>query len=171
MTLKNGSAKSPGMPKISRAPCARSACRSACATFIGSCARRVLSPDDAPPHLIALERLEQRFEIALAESLVALALDELEEHGAEERLREDLQQQALAAAFGRAVEQDAARAEVGDVLAVTGQALVEHLVIRVRGRLHERYAARAEPIEGVEQIVGEQRDVLDALAVEAHQEL
>src|SRR5690349_5833613 len=52
------------------------------------------------PDLVALHRLEQRLEVALAEAVVALALDELEEHRAEQRLREDLQQQPLAAVLG-----------------------------------------------------------------------
>jgi hypothetical protein len=44
----------------------------------------------ATPQLIALERLEERLEVALAEPFVALALDELEEHRAEERRGEYL---------------------------------------------------------------------------------
>jgi ABC-type arginine/histidine transport system permease subunit len=50
----------------------------------------------APPDLVQLDRLEQRPEIALAEALVALALDDLEEDRADLVLGEYLQQQALA---------------------------------------------------------------------------
>jgi len=59
--------------------------------------------------LIFLDRLEQRAEIALAEALVALALDELEEdrpeHGAGEYLQQYLGQAAVNHAF--AVDQHA----------------------------------------------------------------
>jgi len=66
----------------------------------------------AAPHLIALDRLEQRLEVALAEAVVAFALDELEEHRPEHRLREDLQQEARLAVLRAAVEQDPARLQL-----------------------------------------------------------
>src|SRR5690606_34493374 len=50
---------------------------------------------DAALHLVAFDGLEQRLEVALAETLVALALDDLEEDRAERVGGEDLQQQAL----------------------------------------------------------------------------
>jgi hypothetical protein len=62
------------------------------------------------------------------------------------------------------------RAQFIDVLGVAGQPLVEHLVVRRRRRCHQRHAARAKPIERVQQVVGQKREVLDALAVELHQE-
>ncbi len=43
-------------------------------------------------HLVALDRLEQRLEVALAKPIVAFALDEFEEHWAHQGFREDLQQ-------------------------------------------------------------------------------
>jgi hypothetical protein len=52
--------------------------------------------DHAAPDLIELDRFEQGFEIALAEALIALALDDLEEDRPDHVLGEDLQQQALA---------------------------------------------------------------------------
>ena len=52
-------------------------------------------------HLVALDALEQRLEVALAEALVALALDDLEEDRADRVLGEDLQQLALLASPGR----------------------------------------------------------------------
>ena len=67
--------------------------------------------------------------------------------------------------------QDAARLQLGDVLAVAGQALLEHLVVDVVRRRHQRHAGERELVDGREQVVGEQRHVLDALAVELHQEL
>ena len=60
--------------------------------------------DDAAANLVELHRLEQRLEVALAESVVALALDELEEHRPELVLGEDLQQQLVRIA----VDQDVA---------------------------------------------------------------
>src|SRR5690242_8965600 len=56
-------------------------------------------------HLIALDALEQRLEVALAEPLVALALDDLEEDRADRVLGEDLQQLALLG-LGVGVDQD-----------------------------------------------------------------
>jgi len=44
--------------------------------------------------LVLLDRLERRGEIAFAEAVVALSLDELEENGPKQRVREDLQRQA-----------------------------------------------------------------------------
>src|SRR5512137_1886386 len=52
----------------------------------------------AAADLVALEAFEQRLEVAFAEALVVLALDELEEHRPQQRLGEDLQQQPLVAA-------------------------------------------------------------------------
>ena len=44
-------------------------------------------------HLVALDRLEERLEVAFAKAVIALALDEFEEHRPPERgLRKDLQQ-------------------------------------------------------------------------------
>lgn len=49
----------------------------------------------ATADLIALDRLKQRLEVALAKPIIAFALDELEKHRAHQGFREDLQQQAL----------------------------------------------------------------------------
>src|SRR5262249_32528182 len=70
--------------------------------------------------LVALERLEQRLEISFTETLVTLALDELEENRAQELLRKDLQQQPLVPPGGGAVEQDAACSQLLLVFAVAG---------------------------------------------------
>jgi hypothetical protein len=50
----------------------------------------VVSSDDTPANLVELDGLEERFEIALAEPLVALALNDLEKDRADHVLREDL---------------------------------------------------------------------------------
>src|SRR5262245_23370596 len=78
--------------------------------------------------LVEFDALKQGFEIALAEALVALALDDLEEDRPDHILGEDLKQQALA--FGRcAIDQDAALFEFGGRLAMILHPLVDQLVI------------------------------------------
>ena len=49
----------------------------------------------AAAHLVEFQRFEQRLEVAFAEALVALALDDLEEDRADDVLGEYLEQQAL----------------------------------------------------------------------------
>ena len=56
----------------------------------------VVGRQHAPANLVEFDALEQGLEVALAEALVALALDQLEEDRADLVLGEDLQQQALA---------------------------------------------------------------------------
>src|SRR5438270_11812988 len=101
--------------------------------------------EHSTPHLVELDTLEQRLEIAFAEALVALALDDLEEDRADYVLGEDLQQQALPLGR-RAVHQDAALLELGKVLLVTLDAGRKHLVIGV-GRVLERNAAGADDVD------------------------
>ena len=62
--------------------------------------------DDAAANLVELDGLEQRLEVALAEAIVALALDDLEEDRPDHILCEDLQQQARVG-IGGPVDQDA----------------------------------------------------------------
>ena len=62
-----------------------------------------------------------------------------------------------------AVDENAAAAQLVDVLAVAGDARVDAFVIGVR-RVLERDAAAAQHIDGAIDVVGGQRDVLDALA-------
>src|SRR5689334_17527668 len=88
----------------------------------------------AAADLIEFDGLEQGFEIAFAEALIALALNELEEDRADRVLAENLQQQALALAR-RAVDQDAALAQLLDRLAVPGQAFVDEIEIGFDGVL------------------------------------
>src|SRR3954471_848069 len=84
--------------------------------------------DDAAADLVELDRFEQGLEIALAEALVALALDDLEKDRADHILREDLEEEALAR-LGGAVDEDAALAHFGNVVVVAGDALVDHVII------------------------------------------
>src|SRR5690348_2743135 len=82
--------------------------------------------------LLALDRLEQRLEVAVAEAARAVALDDLEEHrgAVADRLREDLQQVALVVA----VDQDALLAQVGKLLDDLGHARGDLVVIRLGDR-------------------------------------
>src|SRR5574343_727008 len=73
----------------------------------------------AAPDLVQLDGLEQGLEVAVAKALVSLALDELEEDGAELVLAEDLKQQCVLLA----VDQDLAVTQCGERLAVAGDAL------------------------------------------------
>src|SRR5258706_6527629 len=114
---------------------------------------------DAAAHLVELDRFEQRLEVAFAEALVAFALDELEENRPELVLAEDLQQQLA----GLAVDEDLALFQLGDVLAVAGDALFHELVVRVDG-IEQLHAARAQRVDGLEEIPRAHGDVLDALA-------
>src|ERR1700716_1743369 len=84
----------------------------------------------AAPYLVELHRLEQRLEVALAEALVALPLDDLEEDRADGGLGEDLQKHPAA---GAAVDEDPAFLQFRERLAMVRQALLEPLVVGVRG--------------------------------------
>src|SRR5271168_897859 len=84
-------------------------------------ASRLLRRQYAAAHLILFDRLEQSLEVALAEALVALALDDLEEDRPDHVLGEDLQQQPLPLT-GTAVDQDAIGAQALQAFAVARQA-------------------------------------------------
>src|SRR5690349_3349582 len=135
----------------------------------GGWSGRTLVLQHAAPDLVELDRFEQGAEIALAEALVAAALDDLEEDRADHGLGEDLQQQT--AALGRrAVDQDAVGGEALQVLAVAGQARIDLLVVGV-GHGLERHALGPERLDRAIDVVGAERDVLDALAVIGRQVL
>src|ERR687890_2730686 len=88
--------------------------------------------------LLALDRLEQRLEVALAQAARAVALDDLEEdrRAVAERLGEDLQQVALVVG----VDEDAEPAEVLQVLLDLADAAGHVVVVRL-GRPEELHAA------------------------------
>src|ERR1700743_2488900 len=97
----------------------------------------------APADMVELDGLEQGLEVALAEALVALALDQLEEDRADHVLGEDLQQQTLALGR-RAVDQDAVGAQALKVLAVPRHPAAQLFVVgfwRIL-ELHARFAHR-----------------------------
>ena len=76
--------------------------------------------DDAAADLIEFDRFEQRAEVAFPETLVALALNDLEEDRADDVLREDLQQHALTL-LRVAIDEDAPARELFELLRVTGR--------------------------------------------------
>src|SRR5436190_13855762 len=123
---------------------------------------RLRRRDDSALDLVELDRFEQSLEIALAEALVALALDDLEEDRADHVLGEDLKQQALAR-LGRAVDQDPPLAHRLDVVGVAGDSLVDHVVIGF-GAVLEADAVGAEHVHRLEDVVGGEGEVLDSLA-------
>src|SRR5205814_3543861 len=92
----------------------------------------------AAERLLALDRLEQRLEVAVAEARRAVALDHLEEHRRPvlRGLREDLQQVAVVVAVG----QDAQPAQVVPALVDLADALRRLVVVRLRRR-EEQHAA------------------------------
>src|SRR5881394_1696883 len=125
--------------------------------------RRVRRPcrggklDHAAPDLVLLDGLEQRAEVALAEALVALPLDDLEEDRADDVPGEDLQQQPLAL-LGIAVDQDAALAQLVERLAVAGDARADALIISV-GCVLESHAVPAQHVHRTVDVLGRERDV------------
>src|SRR5437899_1968206 len=94
---------------------------------------RVPHLQHTPANLILLDRLEQRLEITLAESIIALALDEFEENRPDRVRRKDLQQHLGVAAVDDAltVDQNAVALQADDVLAMLRQARVDLLEIGI----------------------------------------
>src|SRR6185437_12711609 len=113
-------------------------------------------------HLVQLDGLEQSAEIALAEPLVALALDDLEEDRTDDILREDLQQHALSLAR-IAVDENAPLLQLAQRLAMTGHAGIARLIISIRRAL-ESHALAAQDVPGAIDVLRTEGDVLNALA-------
>src|SRR5262249_22166682 len=101
-----------------------------------------------------------------AESIIALALDELEEDRPDRVRREDLQQHLGVAAIDHAlaVDQDAVALEPRDVLAMLVKTGVDLLEIGRRRRRHERRGVGAERFDRGVDVAAAAGDVLDALA-------
>src|SRR5690606_35432740 len=113
----------------------------------------------APLGLLPLDGLEQGLEVALAEAHGAVPLDEFEEHGRAvlDRLGEDLQQVAVLVP----VDEDLQLAERLHRHPGLPGPLAERVVVGVRG-VQELHAGRAHLADGLHDVVGVQRDVLDA---------
>src|SRR5271167_1686097 len=99
---------------------------------------RPLALQHAAADLIELDRLKQSLEIALAKTLVALALDDLEEDRPNDRRREYLQEHLVLGR--RTVEKYSILLQPHGVLSVIRQPGREHIVVRV-GRILEGYVA------------------------------
>src|SRR5262245_26764609 len=119
--------------------------------------------DNAPAHLVELDRLEQRLEIAFAEALVALALDDLEKDRPDDILREDLQQQPFALRRV-AVDEHAALLQLVEIFLVAGDARIDAFIVSI-GRVLELHTLAAQHVDRAQDVRGAERDVLDALAV------
>src|SRR4051794_2458094 len=113
----------------------------------------------AAQRLFALDGLEERLEVAIAEAACAVALDDLEEDGraVADRLREDLQQVALVVA----VDEDAQALEVLEVLGDLADAVRRVVVVGVR-RVEELDAAALELLDALHDVARGDRDVLGA---------
>src|SRR6266849_10911166 len=119
--------------------------------------RLLVRVEHAAPDLVELDRFEEGTEIALAETLVALALDDLEEDRPDHRRGEDLQQQP-GSRRRRAIDQDAVAAQTLKILAMAGEARVHLLIIGVR-HVHEGDALAAQGL----QVLGDLRALVGAL--------
>src|SRR5918911_225296 len=112
--------------------------------------------------LLALDRLEQRLEVAVAEAAGAVTLDDLEEdrRAVADRLREDLQEIALVVA----IDEDALLAQVGELLDDLGHARGDLVVVRLGDR-EELDAAAAQLGHRADDVARGDRDVLRARAL------
>src|SRR6478736_1280070 len=109
--------------------------------------------------LLALDGLEERLEVALAEAERAVPLDELEEDGraVAERLGEDLQQVAVLVA----VDEDLALLQLLDRYADVADALAELGVLVVAvGGVEELDAVGPQGVDRGEDVVGRDGEVL-----------
>ena len=81
--------------------------------------------------MLALDALEQGFEVSFAESLAAFALDHFEEErrSVPDWAREDLQQVAVVIA----VDEDVQGAQAVEVLVDAGGAIAQRVVVGARG--------------------------------------
>src|ERR1700735_5476738 len=113
----------------------------------------------APPGLLPLDCLEQRLEVALAEALRAVPLDQLEEHRRPvlHGLGEYLQQVAVLVP----VRQDPELPQLIERNASLADPFAQRVVIAVR-RGQEVDAHRAHAADGRHDVIGGQGDVLDA---------
>src|SRR5688572_9124070 len=124
---------------------------------------RARDSNDTPSYLVQFNGLEQGLEVAFTETLVALALDDLEEDGPDHVRGEDLQQHTLGG-LTIAVNQYPALLQLRDVFVVPRHPGIHTLVVGIR-RVLEGDAATPQYVHGAVDVVGGQRDVLDALAL------
>src|SRR5487761_1302326 len=117
------------------------------------------SRSEVPARLLfALNRLEERLEVALAEPAAPLALDHLEEEGGPvlHRAGEDLKQVPVLVP----VNQDVELAKPLQILVDLPHPLRQARVVAVRGA-QEFSALTAQPVDTLNDVLAVQRDVLD----------
>src|SRR6266581_7469927 len=112
--------------------------------------------------LIQLDRLEQRTEVAFAESFIALALDDLEKDRADDGRRENLQQHFVLGR--RAVEKNAVALQARNILLVSRQSRRQQVVVGGR-RLLEGDLRGAQLLDRRVDVFGAESDVLNAFTV------
>src|SRR5688500_13505636 len=113
----------------------------------------------APQLLLALDRLEQRLEVALAEAAGAVALDDLEEHrrAVADGLGEDLQHVALVVAVDEDAEPPQVLQRLLDLADARG-----HVVVVGLGHVEELDPALAHLADRLDDVARRHRDVLRA---------
>src|SRR5437868_6614619 len=123
--------------------------------------------EHAPADLILFDRLKQGLEVAFAEPVVTLALDEFEENRSDRGLAEALQQHFREAAVDHAlaVDQDAVPLQPLDRFAVLAKPLVDARVIDIVRLRHEGHAAAGERLDRLVEVLGAEGDMLNALAL------
>src|SRR6187399_878593 len=119
-----------------------------------SCASsyRARDSNDTSADLIQFDGLEQCLEIAFAETLVSLALDDFEEDRPDDVGGEDLQQHAFIAGAA-AVDEDSAAPQLLDIFAMAGNARIDAFIVGLR-RVLERDPARTQHVDRAVDVVG-----------------
>src|SRR5262249_14562209 len=132
-----------------------------CGAAVSRAERYAEALEIAAQSLLALDRLEQRLEVALAEGARTVPLDHLEEERRPvlRRLREDLEEVPVLVA----VDEDAQPTQVGPRLLDVADTVERVLVVRLR-RGQEADAARLHLLDRPDDVVGLDRDVLDPRA-------
>src|SRR5579883_2293814 len=119
--------------------------------------------------LIELQGFEQRLEVALAEALVALALNDFKKTRAYQIFGKDLQQQTLSLRR-RTIYENALLSQPIETLPVTRHPSLHCVVIRF-WRVLKLHAPSAHAVHGRVDIIRAQRNMLDALSVVVSQKL
>src|SRR5579862_3721591 len=117
---------------------------------------------DTAPDLVELDRFEQSAKVSFAESLVSLALNNLEKDRTDNGRGKNLQQHFVLSR--RTIDQDAPALERRRVLAMSRQACGERFVICV-GCVLECHSALAQRGHRAVDVTGAERDVLDPFSL------
>ena len=118
--------------------------------------------ENATLDLVALDGLEPSLEVALTKAAITFTLDELEEDRAKGGLGEDLQQQGAVTILRSTIQENATLAKLFSWLTMVWKTALEHLVVSLWRSGHELGTAGFQSIPGLEQVVSQERDMLDA---------